>query len=66
MTYLSIPAHPDHPAQETVPPCGGSWVRNPDGSLTPADDATAQAAGLLVPAPAPTPAPAVATKPAKE
>lgn len=46
-TFASIPAHPQHPQQETTPPCGGSWVRNPDGSLTPADDSTAAAAGLL-------------------
>ncbi len=33
---------PDHLA----PPVGGDWVRDPDGGLTPADEATAKAAGL--------------------
>lgn len=47
--YLSIPATQDTP--EPLPPCGGSWVRGEDGSLTPGDDATAIAAGLM-PAPA--------------
>lgn len=29
-----------------LPPCGGSWVRDADGGLTPGDADTAQAAGL--------------------
>ncbi len=31
---------------ELAPPSGGSWVRDPDGGLSPADAATAVAAGL--------------------
>lgn len=31
---------------EIDPPCGGSWIRNADGSLTPADEYTALASGL--------------------
>lgn len=40
------------PGQEVNPPCGGSWLRQPDGSLVPADEATAQASGIpLAPKP---------------
>ncbi len=50
---------------ELNPPCGGSWARDADGGLTPADEATARAAGLwddLEPATqAPAPAPAKKT-----
>lgn len=31
---------------ELNPPCGGSWLRDADGGLTPADQETAEAAGL--------------------
>ncbi|ACB34505.1 hypothetical protein Lcho_2239 [Leptothrix cholodnii SP-6] len=31
---------------ELNPPCGGSWLRDADGGLTPGDAATAKAAGL--------------------
>lgn len=33
-------------AIELVPHHGGSWIRDPDGGLTPADKATAEGAGL--------------------
>lgn len=36
------------------PPCGGHWLRDPDGGLTPADAETAAAAGLKWPAAEPT------------
>lgn len=36
------------------PPCGGRWLRDPDGGLTPADAETAAAAGLQWPAAEPT------------
>ena len=29
------------------PPCGGSWTREADGGLVPADEATAIRAGLM-------------------
>lgn len=35
---------------EQNPPTGGSWIRHADGSLTPADEATARGAGLAWPA----------------
>jgi len=39
---------------EMTPPAGGSWTRDADGGLTPADEATARSAGLWVePAPEP-------------
>lgn len=39
---------------EMTPPAGGSWIRDADGGLTPADEATARSAGLWVePAPEP-------------
>lgn len=44
MTILSIPA--DNPETPPNPPSSGNWIRNPDGSLTPADEATARTAGL--------------------
>ena len=31
---------------ELNPPCGGSWQRDADGGMTPADEQTAKAAGL--------------------
>lgn len=31
---------------EPAPPCGGQWVRDADGGLRPANEATALAAGL--------------------
>lgn len=31
---------------ELMPPCSGSWIRDADGGLTPADAPTAAAAGL--------------------
>lgn len=31
---------------EPLPPCGGSWIRDAAGGLTPADEATARSAGL--------------------
>lgn len=31
---------------ELNPPSGGSWIRDPDGGLTPADKHTADGAGL--------------------
>jgi hypothetical protein len=33
-------------ATEINPPAGGSWLRDADGGLTPADEATARGAGL--------------------
>lgn len=48
-TTLSIPPSPD--GTEINPPCGGSWLRHQDGSLSPADADTeasaAQALGLV-------------------
>ncbi len=37
---------PDAEGREVMPPCGGSWVREEDGGLRPADKETAEAAGL--------------------
>jgi hypothetical protein len=37
---------------DQLPPCGGSWQREADGGLTPADEATARAAGLIDDTPA--------------
>lgn len=34
---------------EPDPPSGGSWIRDPDGGLRPADAATAEGAGLAAP-----------------
>lgn len=31
------------------PPAGGSWLRDPDGGLRPADETTAAGAGLAAP-----------------
>lgn len=36
---------------DLAPPCGGSWIRDADGGLSPADESTAAAAGLAWPAP---------------
>lgn len=44
MTILSIPA--PSPDDLPDPPTSGNWQRNPDGSLVPADEATARTAGL--------------------
>ena len=35
---------------EPNPPCGGRWLRDADGGLSPADAETAAAAGLAWPA----------------
>ncbi|MCU0963536.1 MAG: hypothetical protein MUF08_00430 [Burkholderiaceae bacterium] len=35
---------------ELNPPCGGRWLRDADGGLSPADQETAAAAGLAWPA----------------
>lgn len=43
---------PTDDVPEPMPPCGGSWIRDEEGGLTPADLATASRAGLA-PAPAP-------------
>lgn len=43
---------------ELLPPAGGSWIRDADGGLTPADEATAKGAGLDWPAATPTATPA--------
>jgi hypothetical protein len=37
---------------DQLPPCGGSWLRDADGGLTPRDEATARDAGLLNETPA--------------
>ena len=37
---------------EVAPPSGGCWLRDADGGLTPADQETAQGAGLDWPVPA--------------
>jgi hypothetical protein len=37
----------DGQAIEQHPPHGGSWIRDSDGGLTPADQATALGAGLV-------------------
>ncbi len=55
MSIKSIPAPADPQAPWPEPPCTGNWRRLPDGSLQPADEATARAAGLFEePAPAAT------------
>lgn len=36
----------DGAAIEVAPPCGGAWLRDPDGGLRPGDAATAAEAGL--------------------
>ena len=43
-----VAATSDNP--EPAPPCGGSWLREEDGSLRPRDAATAAGAGLHWPA----------------
>jgi hypothetical protein len=47
--FRSTPA--PEAGKELNPPCGGSWIRNADGSLTPADEYTAIASGLFEQAP---------------
>lgn len=42
MSYRIEPAE----GADITPPCGGRWLRDPDGGLRPADAATADAAGL--------------------
>lgn len=42
------------PGADVNPPCGGHWLRDTDGGLTPADAQTAAAAGLDWPAADPT------------
>lgn len=37
---------PTEAAPQPRPPCGGSWIRDEDGGLTPGDADTAAAAGL--------------------
>lgn len=44
MTPTRIP--PTAATPEPRPPCGGTWLRDADGGLTPGDADTAQAAGL--------------------
>lgn len=44
-SYTCIPATAADPCPN--PPATGQWLRLPDGSLVPADEATAAAAGLL-------------------
>lgn len=44
MTIQSIPA--PNPDELPNPTSTGNWVRNPDGSLSPQDEATARTAGL--------------------
>ena len=39
---------PSEEGQEVNPPCAGSWQRNPDGSLVPADAATERAAAAFL------------------
>jgi hypothetical protein len=39
----------DGRAVEIDPPAGGSWLRDPDGGLRPADETTAAGAGLTAP-----------------
>ena len=34
---------------DLLPPCGGHWLRDVDGGLSPADEGTARAAGLAWP-----------------
>ncbi len=40
------PQYADGRPIDLDPPSGGSWIRDPDGGLTPADKATAVGAGL--------------------
>lgn len=48
----TLPARiePTEDVPEPTPTTGGNWVRHADGGLAPADEATAQAAGLRWPA----------------
>lgn len=47
MPIRAIPAPADPDAPPINPPCSGSWRRLADGSLLPADEDTARAAGLF-------------------
>ncbi len=51
MDFLAIPATEADP--EPKPPTSGNWIRAADGSLLPADAATAESAGLLPAVPDP-------------
>ena len=63
---LSIPEG-ETGAPELLPPCGGYWLRLPDGSLQPRDDDTAIAAGLMPPPePVPDQSPAQASAVAQD
>jgi len=56
MPIRAIPAPADPGAPPLSPPCSGNWLRQADGSLLPADESTARAAGLFdEPAAAPSP-----------
>lgn len=46
---------------EQMPPCGGNWIRTPDGHLLPRDEPTARAAGINAVPPEFVPAPALDT-----
>lgn len=46
---------PTEAIKEPVPPCSGNWIRDKDGGIRPADEATAITAGLI-PNPADQPA----------
>lgn len=48
----------DLPVTYPDPPSGGYWIRQPDGSLQPADETTATGAGLPWP-----PQPAIPAEP---
>lgn len=54
-TYTRIA--PPEDGAELFPPCGGTWLRDEAGGLTPADAATAALAGLPAIEPEPAPAP---------
>ncbi len=47
MTFRTIPGPADADAPPVNPPCSGNWQRLEDGSLRPADEATARSAGLF-------------------
>lgn len=49
---MPIRSIPPLEGQDPVPPCSGNWRRSADGTLTPADEATARTAGLWDEAPA--------------
>ena len=54
---MPIRSIPPIEGQEAVPPTSGNWLRAEDGTLTPADEATARTAGLWDDEPAPEPTP---------